>query len=238
METILDSSWRHVSEKHIWVMILQSNLGEQCMANIPTMVQGFEYKDCTTKHKRPEEALSAPRSSWQAGGEHDTPTWKLSGTQGTASFWERTEAPFPLPRPRCNFIHPKQLSPFPERLKLPFSSEDILSGYEDVVSSGTDQFTTWVKADPDVTLVRHMVDVQKAVAEFREASERRHDTSSQLYRYDNKVPNRSLVQKRLSIYNWNPRPDVERKMLLRNKSQASGTSSQCRKHLSTSTMIF
>ena len=90
----------------------------------------------------------------------------------------KTEAPLPPPRPWCNSIHPKQLSPFPERLKLPFSWEEIQSGYEDVVSSGTDQFTTWVKTDPDVTLVRHMVDVQKAVAEFREASTRRHDTSS------------------------------------------------------------
>ena len=177
-----------------------SNLGEQCM------VQSAEYKDCTTKQKRREEAPSAPSSSWQAGGEYDTPIWKLSGTQGTASFWERTEAPLPHPRPRCSFIRPKQLSPFPERMKLPFSSDEILSGYEDIVSSGTDQFITWVKTDPDVTLVRHMVDVQKAVADFREASERRHDTSSQAYRFDKNVPNRSLVQKRLSIYNWNPGP--------------------------------
>ena len=51
-----------------------------------------------------------------------------------------------------------------------------------------------------------MVDVQKAVAEFREASARRHDTSSQEYHFDNNVPNRSPVQKRLSIYNWNPGP--------------------------------
>ena len=49
-----------------------------------------------------------------------------------------------------------------------------------------------------------MIDVQKAVAEFREASARRHDTSSQEYHFDNNVHNRSLVQKRLSIYNWNP----------------------------------
>ena len=110
------------------------------------------------------------------------------------------------PRPRFNFFHPKQHSPFPERLELPFSSEEILSGYEDIVSSGTDQFTTWVKTDPDATLVRHMVDVQKAIAEFREASERRHDTSSQAYRFDDNVTNRSPVQKRLSIYNWNPGP--------------------------------
>ena len=51
-----------------------------------------------------------------------------------------------------------------------------------------------------------MVDVQKAFAEFREASARRHDTSSQEYRFDNNVPNRWPVQKRPSIYNWNPGP--------------------------------
>ena len=48
-----------------------------------------------------------------------------------------------------------------------------------------------------------MVDIQKAIAEFREASARRHDTSSQGYHFEN-APDRSLVQKRLSIYNWNP----------------------------------
>ena len=106
--------WIHISDDS------SSNLGEQCIVHIPTMVQDSEYKDCTTKHERPEEALSAPRSSWQAGGEHDTPTWTLSGTQRTASFWERTEAPLPPPRPGCNVTHPKQLSPPPERLKLPF----------------------------------------------------------------------------------------------------------------------
>ena len=47
----------------------------------------------------------------------------------------KTEAPLTPPRPRCNFIHPKQIIPFPERLKLQFSSEEILSGYEDVVST-------------------------------------------------------------------------------------------------------
>ena len=48
-----------------------------------------------------------------------------------------------------NFIHPKQLSPFLEGLELPFPSEENLSGFEDVVSSNTDQFTTLVKTDPD-----------------------------------------------------------------------------------------
>ena len=62
-------------------------------------------------------------------------------------------------------IPPSQSScPFPERLEVPFPSEEILSGCEDIFSSGTDQRTTWVKTDPDATLVQHMVDVQKAIA--------------------------------------------------------------------------
>ena len=171
-------------------------------ANVSAMVRCSETPNCTVKHKRPEEAPSAPRPTEQP----DAPTWELLGPQGTASFWERTEAPLPPSIRQCNFIHPKQLSPFPVRLELPFPGGEILSGYEHAVSSGTDQFTTWVKTDPDVTSVRHMVDVQKAVAEFREASARRLDTSSQVYHFDNIVLNRSPVQKRLSIYNWNPGP--------------------------------
>ena len=55
-------------------------------------------------------------------------------------------------------------------------------------------------------MVRHMVDVQKAVPDFREASERGHDASSQAYCFDRNLPNRSPVQKRLSIHNSNPGP--------------------------------
>ena len=50
-----------------------------------------------------------------------------------------------------------------------------------------------------------MVDVQKATADFREASYRRHDIPSQTNRSNKSISNRSPVQKRLSIYNCNPR---------------------------------
>ena len=159
-----------------WIYTGDDSYGEQGMANIPTLVQGAGYKDYTSIQKRPEEAPSAPRSA----GQPDALTLESVGPQGTASFWERLELPFP--------------------------SAEILSGFEDIVSSGTDQFTAWVETDPDATLVRHMVDVQEATADFREASERRHDTSSQAYRFNKKLSNRSLVHKRLSIYNWNPGP--------------------------------
>ena len=49
--------------------------------------------------------------------------WEPAKRQDAACFWERIEAPLPplRPRPKYDFIHPRQLSPFPERLVLPFS---------------------------------------------------------------------------------------------------------------------
>ena len=165
-----------------------SNLQQFSRPVFPRLYVILKTQNCTIK-KKPEEAPSAPTPT----GQLDVPTWEFPGRQGAASFWERTEAPLPLPRHGCSFLNPKQFSPFPERLGLPFTSEEILSGCEDVVSSSQDQYTTWVKTDGDVTSERHMVDVQKAVAEFRKASARRHDTSSQEYGFDNNVPHHSPV---------------------------------------------
>ena len=110
-----------------------------------------------------------------------------------------------LPQSACAiFVHPKQSSPFTERLKLPYPDEEILSVYEEDVSFTRDGFTAWVKEDFETILERHVVDVRKALAGFRDASARRHDTSAQQYLFDSNVPKRSPVQKRLSIYNWNP----------------------------------
>ena len=62
---------------------------------------------------------------------------KYLETHGTASFWERAEAPLPPPRPKCNFIQPCPI-------------DEILSrGYCP---------TTWVKTDPDATL--HVLSLQ------------------------------------------------------------------------------
>ena len=110
------------------------------------------------------------------------------------------------PRPKCNFIYPRQLDPFPERLELPFSNDEILCGYEEIDSSGTGQFTAWVKMSDHEILVGHMVDILKATAEFREASERKPATSSHMNSTKKHFATRSVVQRRLSIYNWNPGP--------------------------------
>ena len=83
---------------------------------------------------------------------------------------------------------------------------EILSGYEEDVSFIRDRFTTWVKEDPNDTLERHMVDVRMAFAEYREASVRRQEAPAQENFFDSSVPNRSSVQKWLSVYNLNPGP--------------------------------
>ena len=84
-----------------------------------------------------------------------------------------------------------------------------------------------------------MVDAQRATPEYREASQRKSDTSSLARHTDKYVANHSAVQKRLSIYNWNPGlRRGEKKMFLWSKSKASGILSQYRKHLSMSIMTF
>ena len=42
-----------------------------------------ENSECARKYEQPWNTSSAPRSSWQAVGAPDVPTWKLSGTEGT-----------------------------------------------------------------------------------------------------------------------------------------------------------
>ena len=109
-----------------------------------------------------------------------------------------------LPKRRCSFSHPKQRSPSPERMELPYPNGEILSGYEEDVSFIRDRFTTRVKADPNDTLERHTVDFRKAFAEYREASVRKQEAPAQEYFFDSIVPKRSSVQKEPSVYNWNP----------------------------------
>ena len=179
METILDPSWRIVLGS---LRGGRDNMGDDSLANSPTMT------DWVAKQERSDEASSAPRP------------------QDTASCWEKVEAPLPPSSPRSHFIHPKQIGPFPERLELPFPCDEILSGYEDIVSSGTDSFTTWTTIKPDALLALHMVDGQRVNAEFRDASERKHGSSCLANHIDKVVANRLLAQKRLSIYNWNPGP--------------------------------
>ena len=203
--TLLDPCWRIVSEGllgghgYTWVMILPESSAWRIFLRW--------YSVLNTEIVRPSSLVLLP------GNFLDPRVLHRSGKE------RRHHLP---PRPKCISIHPKQLTAFPERLELPFPREEILSGFEDIVSSGTDQFTTWVKTDPEANLVQHMVEVQKAVADFREASERRHDTSSQAYRFDKDFLLDHLCKSDSASTTGIQDLDVGRKMPLRSKSQANG----------------
>ena len=64
---------------------------EQALANFPARVQDPGNKGYISKSKLREEAPPTPRPAEQP----DALPWEDVGLQGTASFWERTEAPLP-----------------------------------------------------------------------------------------------------------------------------------------------
>ena len=59
---------------------------------------------------------------------------------------------------------------------------------------------------PHEVLAQHMVDILRGTADFCEASERRPATSSQTHSANKYFSSQSHVQRKLSIYNWNPGP--------------------------------
>ena len=63
---------------------------------------------------------------------------------------------------------------------------------------------SWGKMSPHEILAEHVVDIHKVVADFRDAFERNQSSSSQTYGVNKYFSSQSPVQRRLSIYNWNP----------------------------------
>ena len=86
--------------------------------------------------------------------------------------------------------------PFPERLVLPFANDEILSSFE--------EFDSRVMMSEHEIVVQHMVDIEKATAKFREASGRNHATDSHMNSSNKRFATRSIVQRTLGFYNWNP----------------------------------
>ena len=136
----------------------------------------------------------------------DAQSWKYTGTQENTVSWGSRGAEPSLETRSFHFIHPKQYGAFPRRMVLPYSYGEILSGYEKDVSSIRDGFTAWVKSDPETILRRHIVDVTRAYAAFRETPARKHSPFCQEYHFNKDIPNRLTEQTRLSVYNWKPRP--------------------------------
>ena len=126
--------------------------------------------------------------------------------EGTQVVVEPLDAPAPVEPCVGDSIHPVQFGVFPNRILLPYPDNEILSGYEEDVSSIRDGYTAWVKVDPASTLERHVVSLNSANPIFREAQHRRHSSPNPEYRFDNDVPCRLREQRSLSILSWNPGP--------------------------------
>ena len=114
-----------------WIFVGDDSSDEQGFTNFPVLLHSNGNTDYTRDDDPP-----TPRPARQPG------------PQDKAYFSERNEAPLPPQGPRCNFTHPRQLSPFPECLELPFSSDEILSSYEDIVSPGTGFFIRMGQDEP------------------------------------------------------------------------------------------
>ena len=143
-----------------WVFVSGDSSDGQNVTDFPVL-HSTDHSDCI---------LETPRISQQVA----SPLRETTRLEDKTYVWERIGAPLPplRPWPKCNFIHPRQLSPSLERLELQFSNDEILCGYEENVFSGTDHFAAWVRRSPHEILVQHMIDIHTASAEFREASER------------------------------------------------------------------
>ena len=172
VETVLDPIRRHVPESisDEWQLVGDGSKRDPVEDSAQTIPCA---SDSSTVPSSMSNLWTPHRHRIPLGGEPHASIWKLSGTEGSSAFWEKPEAPLPPLKRVCNFIHPKQLSPFPERLELPYPNGELHAGYEEDVSFIQDRFTSWVKADSNVTLERHVVDVRKAFAEYREASVRK-----------------------------------------------------------------
>ena len=162
----------------------------------PLWRNGFFFVNTSSEHSHSESHGDVVPETPKVSMPVTSSPWGPPKNQDTACSWECivTQLPPSQPRSTC------------ERLELPFSCDAVLSGYEDLVSSGSDQFTTWGKMSPQEILVGHVVDIYKVVANFSDAYERVQSSLSQAYGVNKYFSSQSLVQKRLSIYNWKPGP--------------------------------
>ena len=89
---------------------------------------------------------------------------------------ERTSASSKIQCSQYLFIQ-SNLVMFPKRISLPYPDEEILSGFEEDVSSKRDGSLAWVQADLATILKSHLVNVNGANPAFREAPDRKHSTN-------------------------------------------------------------
>ena len=146
-----------------------------------TKLQTAGKDEWNTTRQPPCDVPSLPKSSRQAVGESDAPSWKHTGTHETLYFGNHWAYHCFLKNFVCNFIHTKQFGLLPKSLILLYPDEEILSRHEEDVSSIRDGFSAWVTTDRESTLRRHIVDVKGANAAFREAPASKHSTSAKSF---------------------------------------------------------
>ena len=76
----------------------------------------------------------------------------------------------------------------------------------------------------DEILTEHVVDIHRLEADFRDAFESIQASSSQASGVNKFFSSQSPMQKRLSVYNWNPGPRRGREGAIETKLQESGAS--------------
>ena len=88
---------------------------------------------------------STPQSSWQPYPDTSAPKRKpTEPPEDTPVVVESLDTPAPLTPCVHESIHPVQFGIMPKRLPLPHPDDEILSGYEEDVSSIQDGYTAWV----------------------------------------------------------------------------------------------
>ena len=113
------------------------------------------------------------KSSLEATDTCDAPSRKYRIISDTTVSWGfLRDQPISNTRTR-NFIQLKKIDAFPEFV-WPYSYEEISFGYEEDVPFVRDDFSVWVKKDLETILRRHIADVTRIYAAFRETSGRKH----------------------------------------------------------------
>ena len=162
----------------------------------------------------------------------------LPGPSIRHTFWERIEAPLPPLRPRCNFIHPRQLSPFPERLELPCRSMQSCQAKR--ILSPQEQITLLCGSRWTLTRSWYIMWLifKKLLQTFA-----RHQKGGLLHVLRQTVPVNIFVLVHLyrgaaASTTGTLGPDAEKKMPSKSRLRAGGMSLPCRRHLSMSIKTF
>ena len=115
-------------------------------------------------------------------------------------------APVKLKSVIPDVTHPTQCGTTPQRLPLPPSDIEILTHFDDDISSIRDDYSPWVTADPTAVRTRHMTNKGNAEPVFREAFQRTCLSCPSEYKFDTNKPYRRQEQTRIRIFTWNPGP--------------------------------